>query len=148
MSIVVRQTEALQAGSGGPSLAGAFVAVLGTRVPGCWHVSIDNAQGATTAVRHLINLGHRRIGMITGALGDPRGFTTPIVREHAYRSVLAEAGIPYEPDLEAPGNFGIEEGAVLRKNGMNDQADEAGKVLGKLMGSPPSSLAHPRASTR
>ncbi|GAA2371517.1 LacI family transcriptional regulator [Streptomyces sp. XM4011] len=87
------------------------VAVLGTRVPGCWHVSIDNAQGATTAVRHLINLGHRRIGMITGALGDPRGFTTPIVREHAYRSVLAEAGIPYEPDLEAPGNFGIEEGA-------------------------------------
>lgn len=87
------------------------VAVLGTRVPGCWHVSIDNAQGATTAVRHLINLGHRRIGMITGALGDPRGFTTPIVREHAYRSVLAEAGIPYEPELEAPGNFGIEEGA-------------------------------------
>ncbi len=87
------------------------IAVLGTRIPGCWHVSIDNAEGASTAVRHLINLGHRRIGMITGALGDPRGFTTPIVRQHAYRSVLAQAGIAYEPELEAPGNFGIDEGA-------------------------------------
>ncbi|MDT0305816.1 LacI family DNA-binding transcriptional regulator [Streptomyces sp. DSM 44917] len=87
------------------------VAVLGTRIPGCWHVSIDNAEGASTAVRHLINLGHRRIGMITGALGDPRGFTTPIVRQHAYRTVLSEADIPYDPDLEAPGNFGIDEGA-------------------------------------
>jgi DNA-binding LacI/PurR family transcriptional regulator len=87
------------------------IAVLGTRIPGCWHVSIDNAEGASTAVRHLINLGHRRIGMITGALGDPRGFTTPIVRQHAYRSVLAQADIPYEPELEARGNFGIDEGA-------------------------------------
>ncbi|ARQ71500.1 LacI family DNA-binding transcriptional regulator [Streptomyces marincola] len=87
------------------------IAVLGTHVPGCWHVSIDNAEGASTAVRHLINLGHRRIGMITGALGDPRGFTTPIVRQHAYRTVLAQAGIPYDPDLEAPGHLGIEEGA-------------------------------------
>jgi LacI family transcriptional regulator, repressor for deo operon, udp, cdd, tsx, nupC, and nupG len=87
------------------------IAVLGTRIPGCWHVSIDNAEGASTAVRHLINLGHRRIGMITGALNDPRGFTTPIVRQHAYRSVLAQAGISYDPELEAPGGFDIAEGA-------------------------------------
>lgn len=87
------------------------IAVLGTRIPGCWQVSIDNAEGAATAVRHLINLGHRRIGMITGSLSDPRGFTTPIVRQHAYRSVLAQAGIPYEPELEAPGRFAIDEGA-------------------------------------
>ncbi|MGP3967618.1 LacI family DNA-binding transcriptional regulator [Streptomyces sp. 6N223] len=87
------------------------IAVLGTRIPGCWHVSIDNAEGASTAVRHLINLGHRRIGMITGALNDPRGFTTPIVRQHAYRSVLAQAGIAYDPELEAAGGFDIDEGA-------------------------------------
>ncbi|KAB8159475.1 MULTISPECIES: LacI family DNA-binding transcriptional regulator [Streptomyces] len=87
------------------------IAVLGTRVPGCWHVSIDNAEGASTAVRHLINLGHRRIGMITAAPGDPRGFTTPIVRQHAYRTVLAQAGIAYDPDLEVPGHLSIDEGA-------------------------------------
>ncbi|MFR9725207.1 LacI family DNA-binding transcriptional regulator [Streptomyces sp. MS19] len=87
------------------------IAVLGTRIPGCWHVSIDNAEGASTAVRHLINLGHRRIGMITGALGDPRGFTTPIVRQHAYRTVLAQAGVAYDPDLEVPGHLEIEEAA-------------------------------------
>lgn len=88
------------------------IAVLGTRVPGCWRVAIDNAEGATTAVQHLVNLGHRRIGMITGALGDPRCFTTPIVRQHAYRSVLAATGIPYDPDLEAPGDLTIEQGAL------------------------------------
>ena len=88
------------------------IAVLGTRIPGCWHVSIDNAEGTSTAVRHLINLGHRRIGMITGAPVDPRGFTTPIVRQHTYRTVLAQAGIPYDPDLEAPGHLGIKEGAA------------------------------------
>ncbi|MGP4114606.1 LacI family DNA-binding transcriptional regulator [Streptomyces sp. 4N509B] len=88
------------------------IAVLGTRIPGCWQVSIDNAEGASTAVRHLINLGHRRIGMITGALNDPRGFTTPIVRQHAYRAVLAQAGIPHEAELEAPGGFDISEGAA------------------------------------
>lgn len=87
------------------------VAVLGTRIHGCWQVSIDNAEGASTAVRHLINLGHRRIGMITGALGDPRGFTTPIVRQHAYRTVLSQAGIPYDSALEAPGQLTIEQGA-------------------------------------
>ncbi|MBL1068850.1 LacI family DNA-binding transcriptional regulator [Streptomyces sp. 7-21] len=88
------------------------IAVLGTRIHGCWQVSIDNAEGASTAVRHLINLGHRRIGMITGALGDPRGFTTPIVRQHAYRTVLAQADIPYDPELEAPGHLTIEGGAA------------------------------------
>lgn len=88
------------------------VAVLGSPAPSFWNVRIDDAAAATTAVRHLINLGHRRIGLITGAAHDPRRFATPIVRRHAYRAALSAAGIPHDPQLEVAGHFGIEEGAA------------------------------------
>ncbi|EST39471.1 hypothetical protein N566_01825, partial [Streptomycetaceae bacterium MP113-05] len=65
-----------------------------------------------TAVRHLINLGHRRIGLITGVAHDPRRFASPILRRDAYRAALQAAGIPHDPSLEATGHFGIEEGAA------------------------------------
>ncbi len=87
------------------------VAVLGAPTPSFWNVRIDDAAAAATAVRHLINLGHRRIGMITGAAHDPRHFATPIVRRHAYRAALRTAGIVHDPQLEVLVPFGIEEGA-------------------------------------
>ncbi|GAA1895610.1 LacI family DNA-binding transcriptional regulator [Streptomyces sodiiphilus] len=91
---------------------GVPVTVLGSRIPGFGGVCIDNRAGAATAVRHLINLGHRRIGMITGAPDDPRGFATPIARREAYRATLTEAGIVPDSELEARGHAGIEEGAA------------------------------------
>lgn len=87
------------------------VAVLGAPVPSFWNVRIDDDTAATTAVRHLINLGHRRIGMITGAAHDSRHFATAIIRRRAYRTALASAGIPWDPQLEVLVNFGMEEGA-------------------------------------
>lgn len=88
------------------------VTVLGPPTPSFFNVRIDDAAAATTAVRHLINLGHRRIGLITPAGHDPRRFTTPILRRHAYRTTLRAAGIPHDPQLEVMGQFGIEEGAA------------------------------------
>lgn len=88
------------------------VAVLGEPTPPFWNVRIDNSAAAATAVRHLVNLGHRRIGLITGAAHDPRRFATPILRRDAYRTALEAAGIRYDPRLEAMGHFGIEEGAA------------------------------------
>jgi DNA-binding LacI/PurR family transcriptional regulator len=66
-------------------------------------VSVDNRRAGYLATRHLIELGHRRIGYISG--------TMPTMsrrdRLDGYRSALAEAGMPAEPDLIAAG-----EGAV------------------------------------
>ncbi|WP_240497572.1 LacI family DNA-binding transcriptional regulator, partial [Streptomyces hirsutus] len=42
--------------------------VGGTR-PGFTVVGIDDRAGTESAVRHLVNLGHRRIGMISGSSG-------------------------------------------------------------------------------
>lgn len=72
-------------------------------------VGIDDRAGAESAVRHLVNLGHRRIGTISGASG-PLHWTTPVERRRAYLDVLAEAGIEHDPALEADGDYTLEGG--------------------------------------
>jgi LacI family transcriptional regulator len=58
-------------------------------------VLIDNAGGSRQAVRHLIALGHRRIGLVTGPLHK----TPDIERRRGYMDAMAEAGIPIQDDL-------------------------------------------------
>ncbi|MFG2134133.1 LacI family DNA-binding transcriptional regulator [Streptomyces sp. NPDC048751] len=72
-------------------------------------VGIDDRAGAESAVRHLVNLGHRRIGMIAGTSG-PLHWTTPIARRQGYLDVLAESGIAHDPALEADGGYTVEGG--------------------------------------
>ena len=64
-------------------------------------VGVTNWQGATTAVQHLIDLGHRRIGMLAGRSSSLAG----AARLHGYRAALAEAGIPYDSALVRSTDF-------------------------------------------
>jgi LacI family transcriptional regulator len=64
-------------------------------------VLIDNRAGVRAAIRHLIALGHRRIGIISG----PRGLFTGRERLHAYRTALRGAGLAVDPDLILEGTF-------------------------------------------
>ncbi|MGP4014336.1 LacI family DNA-binding transcriptional regulator [Saccharopolyspora sp. 5N708] len=59
-------------------------------------VSADNVRGAALATEHLIALGHRRIGFLGR---PPRSLASTHQREIGYRSALAEADIPFDPDL-------------------------------------------------
>ena len=63
-------------------------------------VSIDNRRAGYLATQHLIDLGHRRIGYISGA--------TPTMsrrdRLEGYRDALAGAGIDVDPRLIAAGD--------------------------------------------
>ncbi|MEX8519679.1 MAG: LacI family DNA-binding transcriptional regulator [Leptothrix sp. (in: b-proteobacteria)] len=54
----------------------------------------DNALGVQQAVKHLIKVGHRRIGFLGGRSG-------PVLEQRlqGYQTALAEAGIAFEPDL-------------------------------------------------
>ena len=61
---------------------------------GAAFVSVDTYGGALTAVQHLVDLGHRRIGF----LGGPAPDSTP-GRLRAYTEVLAAAAIPVEEQL-------------------------------------------------
>lgn len=63
--------------------------------PGLASVSGDDASGIYLAVRHLADLGHRRIGHLAG----PQATSTGRVRLQAYRQALQDLGLPHSNDL-------------------------------------------------
>ncbi|MCK2220372.1 LacI family DNA-binding transcriptional regulator [Actinomadura sp. ATCC 31491] len=69
-------------------------------------VSAGNWHGGLTATRHLIDLGHRRIAIITG----PDAALPSRARLDGYRTALDLAGLPTDPGLITGGDFLIEGG--------------------------------------
>lgn len=71
-------------------------------------VMLDNRLGGYLAASHLIELGHTRIGCITGPLQDQNGAANQ--RLLGYRQALKAAGIRYNMKLVANGEYKIEAG--------------------------------------
>jgi LacI family transcriptional regulator len=71
-------------------------------------VYMDDRAASANAVRHLIELGHRRIGFIAGS---PR-FEASLARQDGYLDALRLAGIVVEQDLIAQGDFTFESGVA------------------------------------
>lgn len=71
-------------------------------------VVIDNVIAARDAVRYMISLGHRRIGLITGR----SSLSTAKERHQGYCQALAEAGIPIENALVGAARFGSDDGYI------------------------------------
>ncbi|MFD6177680.1 MULTISPECIES: LacI family DNA-binding transcriptional regulator [unclassified Isoptericola] len=69
-------------------------------------VGSDNWQGGLAATRHLLELGHRRIG----AIGGPDDMLCSRARIGGYRSALEEAGVPYDDTIVRSGNFEVAAG--------------------------------------
>jgi LacI family transcriptional regulator, repressor for deo operon, udp, cdd, tsx, nupC, and nupG len=66
-------------------------------------VGIDDKAASAKATRHLLELGHRRIGHISGLA---RYSVTPD-RIAGYRAALKAAGVAYDPALVAAGDFNL-----------------------------------------
>jgi LacI family transcriptional regulator len=64
-------------------------------------ITIANFDGAHAMVRHLLELGHRRIAIIKGAEGN----FDAAERLRGYRAALIEAGVTPDTALEAAGDF-------------------------------------------
>ncbi|MFK4047984.1 LacI family DNA-binding transcriptional regulator [Roseomonas mucosa] len=67
----------------------------------------DDRLGGYLATRHLIDLGHRRIGIIAG----PHYASSSLGRLDGYRQALREAGLPEDRLLVSESTFGIDSGA-------------------------------------
>jgi len=82
--------------------------VLNRRVkrPDVSFIAPDNVAGARAAVRHLLELGHRRIGYI-GRPDDPE---TDTDRLTGYRQALAEFDVPFDEQLVIPVSFELGSG--------------------------------------
>lgn len=64
-------------------------------------VEADSFGGARMAVRRLLELGHRRIGFVSGR-PDLR---SAALREAGYRRALEDAGLPFDPALVRMGAY-------------------------------------------
>ncbi|HEX5689740.1 MAG TPA: LacI family DNA-binding transcriptional regulator, partial [Roseiflexaceae bacterium] len=64
-------------------------------------VFVNNAKGAYDATRHLIELGHRRIGCITGLVNSQLSGE----RVLGYRQALADAGLGFDERLIQRGDY-------------------------------------------
>jgi LacI family xylobiose transport system transcriptional regulator len=69
-------------------------------------VGSANWSGGLAATRHLIELGHRRIGIITG----PEDMMCSLARLDGFRSAMTSAGLEVDPSLVAYGDFHVEGG--------------------------------------
>ena len=69
-------------------------------------VGATNWAGGLAATEHLLSLGHRRIGGITG----PIDYLCSLARVDGYRSALERAGVVFDPSLVRYGDFQHEGG--------------------------------------
>lgn len=76
--------------------------------PGIPSVGATNWSGMLSAVRHLIELGHRRIAYA----GGPPAAAVDQARLHGYRAAMESAGLPVVPGLVTHGDFGFEAGVA------------------------------------
>jgi LacI family transcriptional regulator len=77
----------------------------------------DDEAGAFAATAHLVENGHRRIGMITANVWDSKLVDTRVagLRVEGYRRALEEAGIEFDADL-------VQSGRTLKHAGFSEEA--------------------------
>ena len=85
-----------------------FVVIDPTAEPGpeVSSVGATNWSGGLAATKHLVELGHRRIGVITG----PPELLCSRARLDGYRSALETAGLAFDDDLVLSGDFRMKAG--------------------------------------
>jgi DNA-binding LacI/PurR family transcriptional regulator len=102
-----------------------------TDPPGLVNISVDNAAGAALATRHLLDLGHRRIAFVSGALGS----INRKERHRGFVDALRGAGL-------GPDDGIIWSGATVSRYGDRDVADLGRRAASDLlaMADPPTGI--------
>ncbi|RLC68777.1 MAG: LacI family transcriptional regulator [Chloroflexi bacterium] len=81
------------------------------------YVDVDGRAGVKRAVQHLIDLGHRRIGLIELS----PALVCRMHRRQGYETALQENGLPLQPELIAVGGL-TEKDGYLAMSGLLDLA--------------------------
>lgn len=91
---------------------GVEAVTVGFETPQYSSVMLDDRGVGRTATEHLLRLGHRRIGLISGVPNDTLRFVVPERRRNGYWSALETAGVAPDPELDESGDFSVEGGAA------------------------------------
>ncbi|HET8971077.1 MAG TPA: substrate-binding domain-containing protein, partial [Candidatus Nanopelagicales bacterium] len=82
------------------------ISLVGARSRGMSSVRISDREAARSAVRHLVALGHHRIGMIATETHDNQ-FLAVSERRHGYQAELRAHGLPVDERLITSVPFGL-----------------------------------------
>lgn len=85
---------------------------VGEKLAGASSITIDNRAAARRAVEHLVELGHARIGLVTGPPLPDLPTPVPEHRRLGYEDALRAAGLPIDPDLAVGGEWTAVGGAA------------------------------------
>ena len=82
--------------------------IVDRMLPGieCDFVTLDNREGGFIATKHLLELGHRRIGCITG----PQDLMSSNLRYRGYCDALSLYGVPVDESLIFHGDYRLHSG--------------------------------------
>jgi LacI family xylobiose transport system transcriptional regulator len=80
----------------------------GNPAPDVPSIGTTNWDGGVLATKHLVDLGHRRIGVI----GGPTDVMSFRARMSGFRFVMREADIPIDDELIVPGNYDVDSGVA------------------------------------
>jgi DNA-binding LacI/PurR family transcriptional regulator len=89
---------------------GVPVVFVGSGAPGHVVVRLDDARTARTATQHLLDLGHRVVGHVTGAVVDDGPSAPSWWRRVGWSGALAGAGLAADRDLEVDGRYDVDGG--------------------------------------
>jgi DNA-binding LacI/PurR family transcriptional regulator len=84
--------------------------IVGGHVEECPYIGIDDYAAASTAVRHLIDLGHTDIALLHGDDETDLNFDVPRVRIQAFQDVMRGAGLQIRPEWDVWGDFTVHSG--------------------------------------
>lgn len=98
---------------------------LGVEVPGMHSISVAGAVGMRDVVRHLIKVHqHQRLAFVRGPVSSEEAEQ----RYDAYRAVLEENGIAFEPRLVLQGSWLRESGALAARELLDQRLTRAEAV--------------------
>ena len=83
------------------------ITTIGFVHEGCTSVAIDDVAGGKVATKHLTDLGHREIAVLSGQRETAYNFDVSDNRTKGYIEVLNEVGVEWNPDYEIRGDFNI-----------------------------------------
>ena len=78
--------------------AGIPIVIVDSFHPDLPSITVDNEFGAWKATKHLLDLGHRRIGYLSDYPGNLFNSSPVVDRFAGFRRALREAGVEYNPD--------------------------------------------------
>ena len=83
------------------------ITTIGFNHIGCSSISIDDVLGGKVATKHLTDLGHREIAVLSGQRETAYNFDVSGNRNKGYLEALNEVGVEWDPELEISGDFNI-----------------------------------------